>query len=96
MTKNINLDLKARGWQFALAFVFRDALPLTLLFFAFVPIFGLGFWMFNNLKTSVSRQNEFNHLVQECTSAQERIYGQSSSYSCKEAVNAHFRVYVNY
>lgn len=95
MTKNINIDLKARGSHFALAYVFRDALPLLVFLLVCAPLFAFGLWCFNNLQASVSKENEFHRLVAECTSAQYELYGKYDSYSCRRAVNAKYRVYAD-
>lgn len=95
MTKNINFDIKARGWQFALAYVFRDSLSLVVLLVLSAPVLSLGYWLANNHQKGVSRLTEFNQRVEECTKRQYEIYGRSDSYSCRKAVNAEFRVYEN-
>jgi len=95
MTKNINLDIKARGWQFALAYVFRDALPLVAFLTVAIPVLGVGSWMLQNYQESTSRLEEFNRLVEECTKNQYEVYGRTDSHACVKAVNAQFRVYEN-
>lgn len=95
MTKNINLDIKARGWYFALAYVLRDALPLIVFLIVSTPIISLGYWLFNNHQAGVTRLSEFNRRVEDCTRRQYEVYGESDSYACRKSVNAEFRVYEN-
>lgn len=95
MTKNINLDIKARGWQFALAYAFRDALPFVAFLVVSTPVISLGYWLADNHQKGVNRLSEFNRLVEECTRNQYEIYGRTDSRSCAKAVNAQFRVYEN-
>lgn len=95
MNKNININLDAKTshlvWGVAIQQVFRF-LPFLLLF---VPTLSLGLWMFGKFTTSTGREAEFNRLVQECTEAQYRAYGEADSYACRKSVNAMFRVYEN-
>lgn len=95
MTNDIKIDLKARGTDFVLASVFKDLLPFLGFLLIAAPTLGYCFWMFGNLKTGLSRETEFNRLVQECTQQQLQVYGRTDSHACRKAVNAEFRVYEN-